>query len=679
MAVQTYNTSSAYVKARVNASSSIQGNWPNIMYRTNFYFQYYTTAWAYMRNIPITYTMHNKVTSQTVYFDVGKAVDPVWTSNMQTLDLPWGNARSLRHIPGVSISGGYTFSSTITLDQLTIPAGTLSASLSTVSQNSVTMNVSYTSPHNFWFVRIYNTSGKLYVDGAINGKNEIKGLDPGKDYVFNIELWGRDGTQVLRRQVSARTLGNSYTENKTITIGNSLPITVKTYSDTFTNNIKLMINGNQYYSKSDFKSTNLQYPLTITFTESQITSIYNIIPNALSVKGSVIIDTYHNGILIGSSTSTVTFNVDASASTPLIDSVTYSDVTTAKNITGNATWIVQDVSKIQVKCNAASRNGSTIKRYIVKIDDYENENSTSTINSSKIITANTGIYTTVIDSRGLQTTVYIPFVKFIPYEKPVLLEAQALRVNDVEKDMKIVLKGKFNRLSINGIDKNTTLTFKYRYKKTSITTWGSYVTKQLTVNNNEFSYNNIVEVLSIDDAYDIEITIQDYFNTIIEQVVLLKGMFELFIGDGKVEINGKLYYNDKLLIDIMYPIGSIMEFDRTVNPNESIGGIWEKFGNGRVTVGVDTSQTEFNSVKKTGGSNTHLLSTEEMPSHSHAVYMRTSGSEATGYGLTKSGSFSDRILVTGGQQAITVYSSGGSKVHNNLQPYITVYRWVRTA
>lgn len=41
------------------------------------------------------------------------------------------------------------------------------------------------------------------------------------------------------------------------------------------------------------------------------------------------------------------------------------------------------------------------------------------------------------------------------------------------------------------------------------------------------------------------------------------------------------------------------------------------FGKGRVLVGVDTSQSEFNIVMKNGGEKTHTLTINEMPNHLH--------------------------------------------------------------
>ena len=55
------------------------------------------------------------------------------------------------------------------------------------------------------------------------------------------------------------------------------------------------------------------------------------------------------------------------------------------------------------------------------------------------------------------------------------------------------------------------------------------------------------------------------------------------------------------VVDIIYPIGSIYLSVNNVNPSSVFGGTWEAWGSGKVPVGVDTTQTEFNTVEKTGG------------------------------------------------------------------------------
>ena len=56
------------------------------------------------------------------------------------------------------------------------------------------------------------------------------------------------------------------------------------------------------------------------------------------------------------------------------------------------------------------------------------------------------------------------------------------------------------------------------------------------------------------------------------------------------------------VIDAIYPVGSIYMSVSSTNPGTTFGvGTWEAWGSGKVPVGVNTSDTSFNTVEKTGG------------------------------------------------------------------------------
>jgi hypothetical protein len=123
--------------------------------------------------------------------------------------------------------------------------------------------------------------------------------------------------------------------------------------------------------------------------------------------------------------------------------------------------------------------------------------------------------------------------------------------------------------------------------------------------------------------------------------------------------------------DIMYPVGSIFMSISDTNPAAYFGGTWAAWGAGRVPVGIDAGQTEFNTVEKTGGEKEHTLTTDEMPAHTHTTKVNTSLTMAITAGV-------DSYRCTG-SSATPTGSTGGGDAHNNLQPYITCYMWKRIA
>jgi microcystin-dependent protein len=89
---------------------------------------------------------------------------------------------------------------------------------------------------------------------------------------------------------------------------------------------------------------------------------------------------------------------------------------------------------------------------------------------------------------------------------------------------------------------------------------------------------------------------------------------------------------------------------------------------GKVAVGVDTTQTEFNTLNKTGGTKTHILTETEMPSHIHNIN-----------GSANQDGEDIRFAMgnNGGHSSANSNATGGGAAHNNLQPYRTTRYIVR--
>ena len=88
---------------------------------------------------------------------------------------------------------------------------------------------------------------------------------------------------------------------------------------------------------------------------------------------------------------------------------------------------------------------------------------------------------------------------------------------------------------------------------------------------------------------------------------------------------------------------------------------------GKVPVGLDSSQVEFDVIGETGGAKTHTLTTAQIPSHAHTLWAAlTPGYDgvhaAVGYGHDSGG------------PTVTTDAAGSGNAHNNLQPYI-VLKW----
>ena len=134
---------------------------------------------------------------------------------------------------------------------------------------------------------------------------------------------------------------------------------------------------------------------------------------------------------------------------------------------------------------------------------------------------------------------------------------------------------------------------------------------------------------------------------------------------------------------LAYPVGSIyINASVSTNPATLLGfGTWTAFGAGRVMVGFNASDSLFDTVEETGGSkdaivvsHTHSVSD---PGHSHSLGFQntTIDQNAGSAGLVRQGSSNTGTAATN----ISIQSTGDSGTNANLQPYIVVYMWKRTA
>ena len=124
------------------------------------------------------------------------------------------------------------------------------------------------------------------------------------------------------------------------------------------------------------------------------------------------------------------------------------------------------------------------------------------------------------------------------------------------------------------------------------------------------------------------------------------------------------------ILNSLYPIGTIYLTTSTngvgsSSPASWLGGTWERIQD-RFLIGAGGSY----SLGATGGSATHTLTVNEMPSHTHDLVV---------HGYEASGGLGSGKRVTNGTMTKTTTATGGGQAHNNMPPYLAVYMWERTA
>ena len=180
-------------------------------------------------------------------------------------------------------------------------------------------------------------------------------------------------------------------------------------------------------------------------------------------------------------------------------------------------------------------------------------------------------------------------------------------------------------------------------------------------------------------------------------------------------------YTSNLLLNFVYPVGSIFVSTVATNPGTYLGGTWAAAGAGRVLIGVGTLGSDTYTAGATGGEARHVLSVAELASHNHGgatgyvsndhthgITVDAAGghSHSIVRGITTGGGFtyvqgrtdwvnsgtSDVNTNAVGNHAHSassggisanhyhgVNSNGSNSEHENRQPYLAVYFFQRTA
>ena len=137
------------------------------------------------------------------------------------------------------------------------------------------------------------------------------------------------------------------------------------------------------------------------------------------------------------------------------------------------------------------------------------------------------------------------------------------------------------------------------------------------------------------------------------------------------------------IIDVVYPVGTIFITTSSTNPGTYLTGTtWAAYGEGRVLVGLDSGDADFNSPGETGGTSTHAITTAQLPSHAHNIKQFPGYNQSGGVWLSfLTGRYNALPIRRGGGQANYYRGSGfagSSSAYSILQPYVVNYVWIRT-
>ena len=460
----------------------------------------------------------------------------------------------------------------------------------------------------------------------------------------------------------------------TFNIGDTITINTNRKSSSFTHTITLTFGSYSYTVGTGVGGS------TTLNTSNIASNLYAQIPNATSGTGTITCVTYNGSTNIGTKTCSFTAKAVEANVKPTFSNFAYQDTnSTITAITGNNQYLVQGKSSLRViisSANKATANQSaTMSTYNASISGLSASAnySTSDLNidfAENSFTAGTqALAVRATDSRGYSTTVS-KNVNVLAYAAPVI-NASATRLNNFENQTTLKVSGTYSPLTINNTAKNTVSSVQYRYKAQSTSTWGSWTTMSGLSVTSAGAYSVTDKVLDLDNntSYDFEVKTTDRLGSTTVSLTVSVGIPILRIG-----VNDGLLYNKEQPLMPSHVGQVIMSttLDTAAKVQAIYGGTWERWGAGKVPVGVDPNDSDFNAPNKSGGAKTVTLTISQMPKHQHKMSLTNYGSD------TASGvNWSTNSVKKWAYSNDMIEPVGNNEAHNNLQPYMTLYMWLR--
>ena len=135
-----------------------------------------------------------------------------------------------------------------------------------------------------------------------------------------------------------------------------------------------------------------------------------------------------------------------------------------------------------------------------------------------------------------------------------------------------------------------------------------------------------------------------------------------------------LEMHEKTIALKMHPVGCYYTSDKPTDPGKLFGGTWEPI--------QDTflwCAGPKHAAGTTGGAETHTLTIEEMPAHSHKYNRLPQSYANTNNTKNEQANFNSSVRLSSNTEYVQTESTGGSKPHNNMPPFRSVYCWHRIA
>lgn len=364
------------------------------------------------------------------------------------------------------------------------------------------------------------------------------------------------------------------TQNPTVTYSNPAGTAVSTLQIAIVNPSN---ESTVYAAYRDISKTGTSYTFNLTQAERQ--KFYNATINSKTLRVRFKIKTVIGGTTLYSNADKTLTMVDCY---PVFNAAYLDTKSQTVAATGNNQLIVRNNSTIQVNVtSAASYKNATVKTASVVVlgttKTANISNGSATINVGTVDTAQSfDMPVTVTDSRGYTATITLK-VQVLNWTAPTAIITLQRHNNFYsETDLKV-------DANYASEIQNNVLTIQARYKKTSTSTWSSYITLQ----------DNVTQEITLDNTYawDVQVVVSDNFGSTTYNLVLNRGMPLAFFDDKKssvaingfpdydesLEVFGRLFVNNEDIVSKFTGIGGVARSASTSSWNtacKTLSGIY---------------------------------------------------------------------------------------------------------
>lgn len=293
------------------------------------------------------------------------------------------------------------------------------------------------------------------------------------------------------------------------TFGNAVNIPITKYSSSFTDTLTISVGGTTIKTVSDIDNG-----YDVNFTSAELSNIYAKIPSATSGTVTFKLTTKSGSTTIGTSTKTAKGTIPSTVK-PTISSVALSEY--VSGIASKFGAYIQGKSRISGTVTASAGSGSSIESYKIVINGSTYTSRTFTTNV--LNTSGTGSSTntknravvTVTDKRGRTATSTTNFT-VTAYTEPTISKFTVVRCNE---DGSINDEGAFALVnanaSITSLSSKNDKSFILRYRVRGASEWTNI--EAYTGGYTYTATNKIVPNISVDSAYEFQLSVKDYFNS----------------------------------------------------------------------------------------------------------------------------------------------------------------------